>query len=283
MSLEQLQNGLLYRGDYKPVLFLWRQIRTLNTSLRECEEIRGVCRHALHAFMQCVVHHAEGCVVSADLLTWLKECILRSASEEEKESFLIWLADYCTQRLSAASSLPRRNLLVILLRNLLALTSTVFSFPLAFDANPSLTERVFHLHAYLQNLLEVTQTAQLAVAPSASMKLQSSEELVVKLLDDLQNEELLSEELQLRVVPFCVERNLSLDEVLSYFIQRELEKVGELNERRLRFLWDTIQSHNLRIEALKGVESRLPPYSEMLLGMIEESTDYVRVAERGDA
>lgn len=265
------------------MLFLWRQIHTLPASLRQCEEIRGVCRHALHAFMQCVVR-AEGCVVDEDLLTWLNEYLLRSASEEEKESFFTWLVDYSAQRLSTASSLlSRRNLLIILLRNLLALTATFFSFPLAFDANPSLTERVLRLHSYLQNLLEVAQTAQLAIAPSASLKLQSSEELVVALLDDLQNEELLSEELKLRVAPFCVERNMSLDEVLSYFIQRELEKVGELNERRLRFLWDAIESHNLRIEALKGVESRLPPYSEVVLGMIEEGVGYVCVAEGGDA
>ena len=105
---------------------------------------------------------------------------------------------------------------------------------------------------------------------------------LVALLDDLQNEELLSDELKLRVAPFCVERNMSLDEVLSYFIQRELEKVGELNERRLRFLWDAIESHNLRIEALKGVESRLPPYSEVVLGMIEEGVGYVCVVERDD-
>ena len=232
--------------------------------------------------MQCVVR-AEGCVVDEDLLTWLNEYLLRSASEEEKESFFTWLVDYSAQRLSTASSLlSRRNLLIILLRNLLALTATFFSFPLAFDANPSLTERVLRLHSYLQNLLEVAQTAQLAIAPSASLQLQSSEELVVALLDDLQNEELLSEELKLRVAPFCVERNMSLDEVLSYFIQRELEKVGELNERRLRFLWDAIESHNLRIEALKGVESRLPPYSEVVLGMIEEGVGYVCVVERDD-
>lgn len=280
--MEQLQTGLLYRGDYKSVLFLWRQIHTLPASLRQCEEIRGVCRHALHAFMQCVVR-AEGCVVDEDLLTWLNEYLLRSASEAEKESFFTWLVDYSTQRLSTASSLlSRRNLLIILLRNLLALTATFFSFPLAFDANPSLTERVLRLHSYLQNLLEVAQTAQLPIAPSASLQLQSSEELVVALLDDLQNEELLSEELKLRVAPFCVERNMSLDEVLSYFIQRELEKVGELNERRLRFLWDAIESHNLRIEALKGVESRLPPYSEVVLGMIEEGVGYVCVVERDD-
>ena len=38
----------------------------------------------------------------------------------------------------------------------------------------------------------------------------------------------------------------------------------------------------LRVEALKGVESRLPPYSAALMAMVEECVGYVDAGERAD-
>ena len=144
------------------------------------------------------------------------------------------------------------------------------------------TDELLRLHAYLQSLLETLQTARLALAPSPACAAKSSEEVAILLLDDMRCVDILNEEIALRLAPFCARRNMNVDEVLSYYVQRELETVGELDDRRVRVLWDHIRSHELRVEALKGVESRLPPYSAALMAMVEECVGYVDAGERAD-
>ena len=46
--------------------------------------------------------------------------------------------------------------------------------------------------------------------------------------------DILSEEITLLLVPFCAGRNRNVDEVLSYYIQHELEKMGTLDNCRVR-------------------------------------------------
>ena len=101
----------------------------------------------------------------------------------------------------------------------------------------AVTDELLRLHAYLQSLLETLQTARLALAPSPACAAKSSEEVAILLLDDMRCVDILNEEIALRLAPFCARRNMSVDEVLSYYVQRELETVGELDDRRVRVLW----------------------------------------------
>ena len=58
----------------------------------------------------------------------------------------------------------------------------------------------------------------------------SSEEVAIHLVDDMPCVDILSEEITLRLAPFCARRNRNVDEVLSYYIQHELEKVGAMDD-----------------------------------------------------
>ena len=81
------------------------------------------------------------------------------------------------------------------------------------------------------------------------------------MLDGIPCVVILSDEMTLRLALFCARRNRNVDEVLSYYIQHELEKVGALDDRRVCVLWEHIDSHELRVEVVKDMKSRLSPYS----------------------
>ena len=235
--------------------------------------------------MRCVRHRqSEGLLISEDLLQWLTADGMPAAEEPAKQQFFAWVAEYCRQQLAASSALQaQRNRFVISTRNLIALTAVAAHHPLTSSpACVALTEELLHLHAYLQSLLEVLETARLTLAPSPAFTSMSSEEVAIQLVDDMPCVDILSEEITLRLAPFCARRNMNVDEVLSYYIQHELEKVGALDDRRVRVLWEHIDSHELRVEAMKGMESRLPPYSAALMAMVEECVGYVGASASTD-
>lgn len=267
----------------KSVLFLWRQLAS--APLAACDEVSELRHDALQAFTRCVCRRqSEGLLVSEDLLQWLETDLLPAADEQATQQFLAWAADYSKQQLAASAALQtQRSRLLTAVRNLIVLTAVSTRHPLTSSpACVAVTDELLRLHAYLQSLLETLQTARLALAPSPACAAKSSEEVAILLLDDMRCVDILNEEIALRLVPFCARRNMSVDEVLSYYVQRELETVGELDDRRVRVLWDHIRSHELRVEALKGVESRLPPYSAALMAMVEECVGYVGAGERAD-
>ena len=56
--------------------------------------------------------------------------------------------------------------------------------------------------------------------------------MAIRLLDDMPCLHILSEEITLRLVPFCARWNKNVDDMLSYYIQHELQKMGTLDDRR---------------------------------------------------
>ena len=89
------------------------------------------------------------------------------------------------------------------------------------------------LHAYLQSLLEVLETVRLTLFPSPAFTAVSSEEVTIQLLDGMSCVDILAEEITLQLAPLCARWNRNVDEVLSYYIQHELEKVGTLDDHRV--------------------------------------------------
>ena len=82
-------------------------------------------------------------------------------------------------------------------------------------------------HIHLQSLLEVLETSRPTLIPSTAV---SSEEVEIQLLDSMPCVDILSEEITLQLAPFCAWWNRNVDDMLSYYIQYELEKVGTLDD-----------------------------------------------------
>lgn len=280
MPLLDLQNYFLRHGNAKAVLLLWdifSPAEASRSSLQWFSEIPDLWKGSLESFIRCVSQRQErGFLINDDLLKWLQHNVLARSEDQEKYHFVEWLEEYCEQQLQRGQWISQyRNRFITVLHNLLSLTTIVSQFPLLEQEDRiSHTERILKIHHYLLDLFSIANRSGLVITPSSSAELPSNEELVIRLLDELQNVEILPIEFQSRVIPFCSERNMSVDEVLSFYVKQQLENGSFIEISRLEQLWRMIGSYELRIKALQGVETRTPPFPNELLSLFEESCQY---------
>lgn len=277
LTLSELQSHFLKRGLVSTVQEMWRMYQ--NDSSLQAEEMRS---SVIKDVVICITERqSQSLSIQQTLIQWMQKCVLNTLSEDERRRFLEWVCEFIQKELQRLQEdmTQEVHILAILLHNLQQLASMVSEFPLINDDDGmNLLMKAIHYEGYLKDLSELILTYHLSIIPSPSAELPSNEELVVRMLNNLQNVELLQLELECRVKPFCRLRNMSTDEVFSYYLQQDLENVKEIEMRRVRVLWNEIQNGDLRVEALKGLMMRSPPYDEGLQELMRECAE--RVSER---
>lgn len=283
MTLLELQDYFLHNGNVKAVLSLWDTFSPFivsKDSLQWFSELSVLWKGSLESFIRFISkRQIQGFPFREDLLKWLQHDILPRSEDQDQLHFIEWVEKYCEQQLQVDSSaLQHKYRLLTLLQNLRSLTGIVAEF--SFAPKQDFTEQIEHIlkiYHYLTDLCSLAIDSSLFILPSPSADLPSNEELVIQLLDEIQNVDTLPFEFQTRVVPFCLNRKLSMDEVLSFYVKQQLENTETLEMIRVEKLWRMIQSYEMRIKVLQGAVARRPPFPIELLRLFEESSQY-----RGD-
>ena len=275
LPLAELQSHLLKRGLVSTVQEMWQLYQ--NDGSAQARDMRKSIMADLARYI--TEREAQSLSIQSPLLQWMENGILKSVEKEEQRRFIEWGCEFIHKELQRLQDEMTKevHILAVLLHNLHQVASVISSFPLLKDdiGMPFLVQAI-HFESYLRDLSELILTYHLPVTPSPSAELPSNEELVVRMLDSLQNVELLQLELEHQVKPFCARHNMNTDEVFSYYLQQELENVNELDLRRVRVFWNEIQEGDLRVEALKGLTLRSPPYEETLQELMRECAERVR-------
>ena len=297
--LVDLQKHLILRGDISTLKSLW-QFYGGEVS----EQAEAMRNGAIEAFTIGVTRQQQqGHAISLDLIDWMETSVISSRVGQSPGSHHLqhgemeigsdtmeweevkilgkWICSFVEEQLQVMNDdLPREKHVVgMLLRNLLLLTEMMERHPFGtqYTEEQALTERILKLADYLRELSELIVHYHLSLLPSPSAELPSNEELVIQLLDSLSNPSLFQVEFAHRVKPFCHHHNLRVEEVLSYYLKTELEKVEDLDMRRVKVVWDEIGDGDLCVEALRGLVLRPPPYPEELCVMIEECSQRVGI------
>ena len=297
-SLVDLQEHLLLRGDVCTLQLLW-QLYGQQASPQAEAMRKGV----MQAFTLGVMRQQQqGQALQDGLLEWMEHWVLcwdGRESELERGQYAHdipcidtttknggkdglqrvqmlteWVCSYVESQLQRLSEdEPReKHITGILLRNLLHLVELVERYPLSIHSTQDqvLTAQVLKLSSYLREYITITTIHHVQIPLSPSADLPSKEDIVLRLLDNLQNPSLLRCEIDLHVKPFCQSHNICLENILSYYLRAEFEKANELDMRRIRVIWEEIQQGDLRVDALHGLTLRSPPYSEELCDLVKE-------------
>lgn len=275
LPLSELQRHFLQRGLVSAVQEMWR-IYQNDISVQASDMRKSVMMDVARYITE---REKQSLSIHPSLFQFMEDVIVKCIEIEEQRRFVEWGCEFIHNELQRLQDeMPKEvHILGILLYNLQQVASVISSFPLFKDeiGIPFIMQSIRY-ESYLRNLSDLIVTYHTLITPSPSAELPSNEELVVHMLDSLQNVALLQLELERQIKPFCELHNMNTDEVFSYYLQQEFENAKELDIRRIHVFWKEIREGDLRVEALKGLTLRSPPYEDSLQELILECTQRVR-------